>query len=342
MKKWLYALLTGLAASVCLSGCNGQGTGRGDEPVIIRVAFNQSELHPEYIAMTEFGEKFKEATNGAYEVQIYPNAILGDQGPVTEFVRTGALQMAMVPVSVPEGYNPDFSIVSAPYLYDDMEQLRTAVREGVFDELFQTTSKYDFDTMTVYTSGPRHIYTDKPIRTPDDLKGYKIRVMDSDTYIKMINLMGGVGMPMGQGEVYTAIQQKVIEGGENSERVYMDFKHYEVAPYFSYTGHLVMADVVIANHDFVESMDQETRALFERLLSESMEREFDLMEQSIEEAKREAESFGTEFVYPDIELFREQCQPLLQNLAERSDTTRDIYRRVVEIREREGESLWKN
>lgn len=63
--------------------------------------------------------------------------------------------------------------------------------------------------------------------------------MDSDTYIRMVDLMGGVGMPMGQGEAYTAIQQKVIEGGENSERVYVDFKHYEVSPYFSYTGHPV-------------------------------------------------------------------------------------------------------
>ena len=92
------------AAVLGLSGCSAA---ESRDTTIIRVAFNQSESHPEYIAMTEFGKKFSEATDGKYEVQIYPNAIMGAQGPVTELVRTGALQMAMVPVSVPEGYNRD-------------------------------------------------------------------------------------------------------------------------------------------------------------------------------------------------------------------------------------------
>lgn len=334
MRRRAAGILLAFGAAALMTGCGKEVSGSEKEPTIIRVAFNQSEQHPEYIAMKEFGEKLKEETNGAYEVQIYPNAILGDQGPVTEFVRTGALQMAMVPVSVPEGYNSDFAIVSAPYLYDDMEQLRTATEEGVFDALFETTENYDFDTLTVYTSGPRHIYTDKPINTPEDLKGYKIRVMDSDTYIRMVDLMGGVGMPMGQGEVYTAIQQKVIEGGENSERVYVDFKHYEVSPYFSYTGHLVMADVVIANHEFMESLDPETREIFDRLMKESMEREFDLMDESIKEAKADAEAMGARFVYPDTELFRQRCQPLLEEIAQKSAMTKEIYDRVTEIRRR--------
>lgn len=336
MRK-LAGILLAFGAAALMAGCGSKisgVSGGGKETTIIRVAFNQSEQHPEYIAMKEFGEKLKEETNGAYEVQIYPNAILGDQGPVTEFVRTGALQMAMVPVSVPEGYNSDFAIVSAPYLYDTMDQLRTATKEGVFDELFQTTKDYDFDTLTVYTSGPRHIYTDKPIYTPEDLKGYKIRVMDSDTYIRMIDLMGGVGMPMGQGEVYTAIQQKVIEGGENSERVYVDFKHNEVSPYFNYTGHLVMADVVIANHAFIESLDPDTRKIFDQLMAESMEKEFDLMEQSIQEAKADAEAMGTQFIFPDTEIFRQRCQPLLEEIAEKSQMTKEIYDHVTEIRAR--------
>ena len=186
------------AAVLALSGCSAA---ESRDTTIIRVAFNQSESHPEYIAMTEFGKKFSEATNGKYEVQIYPNAIMGDQGPVTELVRTGALQMAMVPVSVPEGYNRDFAIVSAPYLYDNTAQLLQAAKEGVFDTLFETTKKFNFEVVSLYTSGARAIYTDKPILTPADLAGYKIRVQDSDTYIRMINLMGGVGIAMAQSEV---------------------------------------------------------------------------------------------------------------------------------------------
>lgn len=322
------SLLLGAAA---LTGCSQKGSAE-QSAKIIRVAFNQSEAHPEYIAMTEFGKAFSEATNGAYEVQIYPNAIMGDQGPVTELIRTGALQMAMVPVSVPEGYNPDFAIVSAPYLYDNTAQLLEATRRGVFDELFETMKKFNFEVVSLYTSGARSIYMDKPIETPEDLKGCKIRVQDSDTYIRMINMMGGVGIGMGQGEVYTAIQQKVIEGGENSERVYTDFKHYEVAPYFSYTNHLVMADVVIANQSFIDEMDEETREIFYRLMDESMEREFELMDQSVLDGKAEAEAHGAQYAYPDTEVFRERCMPLLQEIAGQSDMTSQIYDSIEAIK----------
>lgn len=331
IKKACFVTGVSMMVLVALSGCGSQ-SGEGAAK-IIRVAFNQNEIHPEYIAMQEFGEKFKEATNGRYEVQVYPNAIMGDQGPVTELVRTGALQMAIVPVAVPEGYNRDFAIISAPYLYDNIEQMRRAAEEGVFDELFETTKKYNFEIAALYTSGARHIYADKPIYTPEDLKGYKIRVMDSDAYIRMTGLMGGVGTPMSQGEVYTAIQQKVIEGGENSEVVYDNFKHYEIAPYFSYTNHLVMADVVVANEDFLAEMDEETREMFDRLMKESMQREFELWNDSIEESIANVTEQGTTFVYPDTEPFKERCMPLLLEIAGQSQVTQRIYDDIQRIKE---------
>ena len=129
-RKPLLALAAALGLSL-LTACGTTGAD-GQKTRIIRVAFNQNESHPEYLALADFGEKFKEATFGRYEVQIYPNAVLGDQGPVTEMIRTGALQLAVVPMSVPESYNSDFAIIAAPYLYDNLEQMETAAREGVF------------------------------------------------------------------------------------------------------------------------------------------------------------------------------------------------------------------
>lgn len=344
VKKYLF-LLAVCCLTAALSGCSdktsetGADAGLQKDTKIIRVAFNQSEEHPEYLAMKEFGEKFSKATDGAYEVEIYPNAVMGDQGAVTELVRTGALDMAIVPVSVPEGYNSDFAIISAPYLYDNVEQMRRAAEEGVFNQLFETTKKFHFEVVTLYTSGARHIYADKPILSPEDLKGYKIRVMDSDTYIQMMDKMGGLGTAMSQGEVYTAIQQKVIEGGENSERVYADFKHYEVAPCFSYTNHLVMADVVVANEDFLNDMSKETRELFNQYMEESMVAEFDLWNDAVEEGKKTAEENGAQFYYPDLEPFKENCKPLLEKVANQSEMTKEIYQNVEALKkEMEGET----
>ena len=171
MGKKLMALLlcVCLMTSFTLTGC-GSKSADGQEVKIIRVAFNQNENHPQYKAMKELGEKLEKATNGRYKMTIYANGVLGEQGSMAEFIRTGALDMAIVPCSVPEGYDSNFAIVGAPYLYQDMDHLRRATESGVFTDLFKSTRKYNFEVLTIYTAGERNIYADKPINSADDLK----------------------------------------------------------------------------------------------------------------------------------------------------------------------------
>lgn len=337
MGKKLLTILLCITAAVMFVGCNSGDEKSADnkETKIIRVAFNQNEEHPQYKAMKELGEKFKEATDGRYEMVIYPNGVLGEQGSMAEFIRTGALEMAIVPCSVPEGYDSDFAIVGAPYLYQDMDHLRRATENGVFKELFHSTRKFNFEVLTVYTAGERNIYSDKPINSPDDLKGMIVRVNDSPTYLNMVKYMGGVGTVMSQSEVYTALQQGVIDAGENSERVYTDFKHYEVAPYYSYTKHIVHPDVVIASTNFLDNLSEEDRQIFDELVLDSTNYEFDAFKESVAEGKKDAEEHGAQFVYPDVEAFREKCMPLLESIANQSDVTKDIYDKVEALRKEE-------
>lgn len=313
-----------------LSACGKHEDQKATE---IRVAFNQNENHPQYLAMKHLGEKFEEATDGRYHMTIYPNGVLGEQGAMAEFIRTGALQMAIVPCSVPEGYDEDFAIVGAPYLYDNIDHLGNTVTSGVFDELFASTEKYKFRVMTVYTAGERNVYAKKPIESAEDLKGMIIRVNDSPTYVEMAKLMGGNGSVMAQSEVYTALQQGVIDAAENSELVYRDFKNYEVAPYYAYTRHIVHPDVVLASTAFLNSMSQEDRAIFEQLILESSKEEFAVFKESIEQAKKDTEAAGAQFCYPDTEELRERCLPLLERIANQSEMTKKIYADVTALRE---------
>lgn len=335
MGKKFIAVLMCMSILVCsaLTGCSTKTTADGQEVKIIRVAFNQNEDHPQYKAMKELGDRFEKATNGRYKMVIYPNGVLGEQGSMAEFIRTGALDMAIVPCSVPEGYDADFAIVGAPYLYQDMDHLRRSVQAGIFDELFKSTRKFNFEVLTVYTAGERNIYADKPINTPDDLKGMIVRVNDSPTYLSMVKYMGGVGTAMSQSEVYTALQQGVIDAGENSERVYTDFKHYEVAKYYSYTKHIVHPDVVIASTNFLDGLSDADKAIFDQLVDDSTDYEFTAFKKSVQEAKAEAEEHGAIFIYPDISLFREKYQPLLDSISSQSEVTKNIYDKVESLRE---------
>ena len=160
--------------------------------------------------------------------------------------------------------------------------------------------------------------------------------METTSSRQVLGRFAGV-MQVPHTRFYTAIQQKVIEGAENSERVYTDFKHYEVAPCFSYTNHLVMADVVIANRDFLADMSEDDRETFYRLMDESMEKEFSLMDQSVEEGKAEAAEKGAQYFYLDTEVFKEQCMPLLLEIAGMSETTQKIYDQVEAIKARQEE-----
>lgn len=315
-----------------LAGC-GQQAASGESVTEIRVAFNQNEQHPQYLAMKELGEKFEEATNGRYHMTIYPNGVLGEQGAMAEFIRTGALQMAIVPCSVPEGYDADFAIVGAPYLYDGIDHMENVVVNGVFDDLFYSARTYSFEVLTVYTAGERNVYMDQPVESAADLKGKIIRVNDSPTYIEMVGLMGGSGTAMAQSEVYTALQQGVIDAGENSELVYNDFKHYEVAPYYIYTKHIVHPDVVIASTEFLDSMSPEDRAVFDQLVVESTQSEFEMFREKIEAAKEIITEKGTQFCYPDVEEFRQLCSPLLERIAGQSEVTQGIYNKIIAMRE---------
>lgn len=337
MLKKIVACLSiiGFIAVIVILATSGTKTADGQDVTEIRVAFNQNEQHPQYLAMKELGEKFEEATNGRYHMTIYANGVLGEQGAMAELIRTGALQMAIVPCSVPEGYDPDFAIVGTPYLYDGIDHMEKAVTGGVFDDLFESSRKYSFKVMTVYTAGERNVYTTKPVNSAADLKGMIIRVNDSPTYIEMTRLMGGQGAAMARSEVYTALQQGVIDAAENSELVFNDFKHYEVAPYYVYTKHIVHPDVVVASTEFLDAMTEEDRAVFEQLVLESTQTEFATFREKIEEAKAVITEKGTEFCYPDVEEFRSLCQPLLDKVANQSDVTKKIYNDIIALREGE-------
>ena len=341
MGKKLMALLlcVCLMASFTLTGC-GSKSADGQEVKIIRVAFNQNENHPQYKAMKELGEKFEKATNGRYKMTIYANGVLGEQGSMAEFIRTGALDMAIVPCSVPEGYDSNFAIVGAPYLYQDMDHLRRATESGVFTDLFKSTRKFNFEVLTVYTAGERNIYANKPINTPDDLKGLKMRVQQSPASIKMCNAFGAAASPMSFGEVYTAIQQGVIDGAENNELALTDNKHGEVAKYYSYTMHQMIPDVLIANYKLLNDMSEEDREVFEEATRLSTETELKDWETDVETVKNEQQRkiWAFNFFIRTSVFSKNKVKNVQKEMLEDNPNIKDLYGHIQKYNKQyEGE-----
>lgn len=312
-----------------LMGCSGDKN--EVKSTTLKVAFNQSEAHPQYKALKEFGEKLDKETKGQYKLEISPNSLLGDQRASAELVQNGVIQMAVVGNPVVESFNKDFAVIGLPYVYDSIEHQKNVFLSGKLDELFKSIGKNGFQVVGAYTAGARSIYTNKPIESPADLRGYKVRVMQSDTMKRMVDLMGGVGTPMAQGEVYTAIQQGVLEGGENNEVTYADLKHYEVAKYFSYTNHLMVPDLIIINDKVYTGMTKENKDIFDKLVRESVESEFKAWNENIIAAKKLAEENGAKFFDISIESFQENVKPLQESVINTSDMTKKIYQDIRDL-----------
>ncbi len=325
-KRFLAAVLAG-TMMLSLVGCGSSDANDSAKggTTTLKLAFNQSENHPQYKALSEMSDALYEKTNGAYKIEISPNELLGSQKDAFELVQNGTIQMAVVANSIVENVNSDFAVLGLPYAYDSTEHQKKVFTSGILDEIFASTEANKFNVLAAFTAGARSVYTDKAVTTPADLAGYKIRVMESPTSIAMLNAMGGIATPMGQGEVYTAVQQGIINGGENNEITYADLKHYEIAPHYSYTRHLMIPDLVIINSATLSGMSEEHQKIVKELSKEFTDREFAIWDEQIDSAIETAKAAGATFTEVDITPFQEACQKVIDDVVSKSEGAKTLY-----------------
>ncbi|MUN63380.1 DctP family TRAP transporter solute-binding subunit [Kocuria sediminis] len=318
------AVVITMGLASCSAGAE-DGSADGAETVF-RVAFNQDINHPQARALTELSDELETRTDGRYALELYTDETLGDQAATIEQVQSGTIDFAVVAGPLLENFEPDFSTVNLPYLYESPEHQMSVLNDReVVGELYDTLVDDNIQILTAYHGGVRNVYsTDGPVKTPADLAGQKIRVIGSDTNVRMMELMGGVGTPMAQGEVFTAIQSGVLDGAENNELIYSSLSHDEIAPYYSRTEHLMMPDYLVTNPTVWEGISEEDRAVFEELLATSVDTELELFSAAVDEATAAAEEAGAQFGDVDVEVFREAVQPLHEESVT-SDTARSVY-----------------
>ncbi|MCL3859504.1 TRAP transporter substrate-binding protein [Actinotalea sp. K2] len=299
------------------------------DTLVMKVAFNQPETHPQYIVMDELGDKLFEATDGAYDVEVFPNETLGAQRETIELLQAGTIEMAYVGGPLLENFNPDFVVFNLPFVFDSPEHQSQVTNDpDITTELYSSLEGQNIKVLSAFHGGVRNVYNSvKPINTPADLASMKIRVIESDTNIEMMSLMGGTGTPMGQGEVYTAIQSGLLEGGENNELIFYNLKQHEVAPYYSYTRHLMFPDYLIINPAIYDAMSAEHQEIFAELLAEARVHEAELWTEQVSAAKDAAEAEGAMFNEVDAEAFAAVIAPLTEQKLS-NDVTRGIYDQV--------------
>ena len=327
-KKWVILLSVMLLAVSCLSGC-----GQNDQRRIVRIGHNQSTNHPTHIGLTAFAEFINEQLEDKYVVEVYPSELLGSQTDMVQLTQTGAIDFCVASNAILETFSKNYEIFNLPYLFASAEAYHAAMDDPtVTDPIFTATEKAGFKAVTWLDAGTRNFYTvNKPIESPADLKGLKIRVQQSPTNIEMMNLLGGSATPMSFGEVYTSLQSNIIDGAENNEMALTDNGHGDVCKYYSYDMHQMVPDILIGNLAFLEELSEEELAIFEEgfKLLNSVQREEWV--KAVENAKDKAQNEqGVVFIYPDQEPFVEACKPLHESVLSGNPDIQPIYDMIQE------------
>ena len=326
-------LLRGIPAlglgAAALAGCTQAGA-TTDVENILSVSLNQAENHPSFLALTYFGEQLAEATEGRWGARIYANEALGAQQEVVQLVSDGSVDMAVISSPQVENLSMAFRPLSLPGAFQDIDH-QTAVLndESIVGELFASLEpERRLRVLGAFTQGSRHIYTDRgPIEGPDDLAGLKIRVQESDVFMELTRALGGSPTPMAYGEVYTALQAGVLNGAENNEVSYVTQRHYEIAPFFTLTNHLVGLDYVMANVDRIAQMEEADQEAFSTTFTAAQEEFVRLWAQETDSSTEAMKDAGVEITEPDPEAFTPAIEEVGRSFLD-SPEDEDLYERV--------------
>lgn len=332
MKRKILAIVSVVCILFSLTACSSATGAETGKEEVWNVAVIQTENHPQTLAVVKMGEIFSELTDGRYRFEVYPNELLGPQRETLEQVQYGIIEMAVIGNSNISSFVEGFLTFEIPFVFDDQaHQQKFFETSDEVEGLFKQTEKYNFKMATYFTAGTRNMYTSKPIHSVKDLKGMKIRTAESDTYAKMMKYLGGSATPMSMGEVFTAIQSGVVDGAENNEASYSNSKHYEIAPYYSYTKHLIVPDYLIVNTKLYNKLSEEDKKAFTEAARLAAEYEYNLWEEDAKKSLEKVIAGGATVIEDvDVDSLKNAVQPLHDELCE-NPAIKEVYDAVKSV-----------
>ncbi len=298
------------------------------ERVTLKLAHNLDTNHVVHQALAQMAKEISIASDGKMKLRIYPGGQMGGPRETLELLQNGALDMTKASASEMEPFSPAFSIFSLPYLFKDQAHFNKVIYGPVGESMMAQTRDKGFVSIAAYVAGTRSFYANKPIHTPADMKGMKIRVVATPTTIKLIELLGAAPAPIPFGEVYTALQQGVIDGAENNEPSYVQTRHVEVAKFYAEDQHTSVPDFLVISSKVLDKLSDEQKAILITAAKHSETYEQELWDKEVAVSRKQATDAGATFIQVDKEAFRTALAPLYDDF--RKDPVRGEWLTKIE------------
>ncbi len=292
---------------LCIASCD-----TGSDDTVIKLAHGLDPSHSVHRAMVYMAERLAEKSAGAMRIDIYPSEQLGTERQALELLQIGSLGMTKVSAAVLENFAEPYMVLSLPYIFEN-EAHKWAVLEGpVGRDLLLSAEGSRLLGLCFYDAGNRSFYTiDRPVDIPADLEGLKIRTQESASAMRMVSELGGSATPIPWGELYTALQQGVVDGAENNPPSFFLSRHYEVARFYSLNEHTGVPDVLLISTVIWNDLTTQERDWLGEAAAESAQYQKVLWRESTEEALRAVQEAGVQVLRPDKAPFAQLLDPMV-------------------------------
>lgn len=308
--KFCIGLFKRFAVSLVLV-CGLAACAAKEEVKTLKLAHALPTQHPVHQAIEYMADRVKVHSGGKMQVDIYPGGQLGGERELMELLQIGSLAMTKVSTSPMEGFVPAMKIFSVPYVFKSHDHFWQVLDSKIGKDLLVAGESVLLRGLCYYDAGSRSFYTvNKPIHTPDDLAGLKIRVQQSQTSIQMVRALGGSATPISFGELYTALQQGVVDGAENNPPSFHSNKHDEVAKYYTLDEHTMVPDMLMISQYIWDKLTPQEQTWLQTAVDESVVFQKDLWAKATQESLDAAKKAGVEIIHPDKSLFIERVQDM--------------------------------
>jgi tripartite ATP-independent transporter DctP family solute receptor len=278
--------------------------------------------------MVYMADKVQEKSSGRMKIEIYPNEQLGNEKELIESLQLGYLAMTKISSAPMESFVPQMKIFGIPYLFRNSEHFWKVLKGPIGEELLLAGQSKGLRGLCYYDAGARSFYAKKEIQSPTDLKGLKVRVQNSIMSVKMIIAMGGSPTSIPFGELYTALDQGVVDAAENNPPSFYTSRHYEICKYYSLDEHTMLPDILVISTKVWYNLSPEFQQILQQAADESVEYERKIWAEAEQNDLKSTQNSGVKIIYPDKEPFRKSVESLWNEF---KDT--DIGRLISQIQE---------
>lgn len=298
-----------IAAALTVTGASAQ--------TVLIASDTHPDGYPTVEAVKYFGELVKERTAGRYTVDVKFAAQLGQEADTVEQVRAGAIAINRTSLGPWNGLVKQTIVPSLPYIFRDTAHARAVMSGPVGDEILAAFEPYGVIGLAFYDGGARSFYTsNKQITSVADLKGMKLRTMQSDIFVDMMGAFGATATPMPYGEVYSAIETGVVDGAENNFPSYDTAKHSEVAKFYTLDEHLIVPEVLVISKMVWDGISAEDQAIIKAAAKESVAKQYELWDAKVAESRKIVEDAGSTIVeVADKQAFVDAVKPVYDKYA---------------------------